>query len=195
MDKSRKKKLFINGVPAAVASPQAWAEILRLPRRKEVSTKFGQENNTYSITFPNFRPPGNSQTVIQRAITGAVTMPYLRSVAALFFTETQVSVRILQSLENMLHSDELIGGLLIAHQGLEDSPHEDLIYFREENATHSVEGQAFVDLLHQTLKVSGRPQILILNVHHDYLTIYHNLTEFHPILQVVCGIKRSPKLK
>lgn len=190
-----KKSFLVEGIPAALASAEVWSRALRLPQVKQTSEKFCSESTTYPITFSAFRSAANNQTIIHRARTDAATMAYLRAVVALSFTANQVSIRIIQAMENILKPEELVGVLMMTYLGLKASFHEDIIYFREEGATHMLEGPQFVNVLNQTLRFTGQPQLLIVNVHHDYLTIHHNLSDLNPILQTICGIKQSPKLK
>jgi hypothetical protein len=174
------------GPPMIPYSNQYLIETLQLPKRKEKTDLLGIECFVCVISHPPSPTSTLSTEVVRNAMMAAVATPYLRGVIAMYFSEKSVVVKIVQSLENRIVRQETIGILSLIYEVLSKTPFQDVAYFEEDNATHSLAGSEFCATLLEHVEDQANQTVIVLNVHHDYVRIHHNLHQpSYAILQVM----------
>lgn len=174
-------------LPFAVFSEEALSAALALPQKKELTSNIICERLTFEMPFSPLATSKKTIEVLRTSVMNAITTEYLRAVIAICFKDNNLaSIKMVHPTKNQLLYPETVGILSLVRETLDISPFKDIAYFVEENVTHKVLGADFAGPLLTHVVDEVCDAAIILNVHHDYLRISHNLVDpTRALLQVM----------
>lgn len=149
----------------------------------------------FNMEFPsiiNHAKVSRTDTVVlaRQAILRAITVPYLKAVIAVLFSPDKTVMQIAQVKQKPLTKSEILGALITCYEQVKKTTSQKVIFgFKEKKETHMIAGSEFSQFLTEEMNNMDNAEILIINVHHDYIDAYTNVTDVDSILKIFLEVE------
>lgn len=135
----------------------------------------------------------NTVMITRQAILKAITAPHLRGVIAVLFSNEETILQIAQVKQNPLSKFELMGAFTLCYESfLSKKASKFVTSFKERKETHMIAGAGFSTFLTDEINATSNADVLVINVHHDYLEVFTNLHDPASVLEVFMQIEKIP---
>lgn len=123
--------------------------------------------------------------IMREGIAKAVLSPHLRANILLVFNDKGTGMYLHEVPEQELSGNELRAIMLCAYESLKGNDNRKfMIPYRELNQTHMVHGSSFSKYLINKDRDVENSEVVVINVHHDYIRGYASLVNEELILRV-----------
>jgi hypothetical protein len=130
--------------------------------------------------------------LLRQAILEAITSPYLRGVIAIFFGRDGTVISSAQVKQNPITELELKGIITTCYEEMARHLNQKFIVsFKERKETHMIEGSGFSQFMVEKSEECNHSEILVINVHHDYIRVYSNLQDETLLLDLLIEMEEK----
>lgn len=159
---------------------------INIKKKKEYTTELMEMSLDFKgfVTYePNTK---DASFLVRESILDAITSPYLRGVIACFFGKLQTTVHFSQVKQNPITKLEFLGIVTSCYEDMSRHENQKFTFsFRERKETHMIEGSGFSQFLIDRSNELKDCEVLIINVHHDYIKGYSNIGDETILLDLI----------
>jgi hypothetical protein len=165
-------------LPLRVLSSEEAEKILKIsvPKAKKVSELVSASQAPLDVYLTTPVDNEGTESIFQEGLAKAVTTPHLRASILLTFGAEGTCMFLYEASEQKLSAQEIRGALISSYESLKDNDNRKFVIpCRELNQTHMIHGSSFSQYLITKREDIKDCEIVIINIHHDYIRGYASL--------------------